>query len=113
MLERSLELVASGGSLAVVTPQAWLFAGSFATFRKRWLTTDEWNSVARLGPGAFDSISGEVVNVALLTVTRSAPRDNADFAGLDCETCRGASEKSDGLLTAPVLVLWQSQQLDH
>ena len=113
MLDRVSQMTARGGTLAVVTPQAWVFAGSFIGFRKRWLTTFTWNSLARLGSGAFNGISGEVVNVALLGGTNTPPGEESVFVGIDCEDRRGADEKSMGLQTLEVLVVSQKAQLGH
>ena len=113
MLDRVSQLTARGGTMAVVTPQAWFFAGSFIVFRKRWLTTFTWNSLARLGSGAFDGISGEVVNVGLLVGTNAPPGKGSAFVGIDCEDWRGADEKSVGLQTLEVRVVSQRAQLGH
>ena len=97
MLDRVSQLTVRGGTIAVATPQAWVFAGSFIAFRKRWLTTFTWNNLARLGSGAFNGISGEVVNVALLAGTNTPPGKESAFVGIDCEDSRGANEKSVGV----------------
>ncbi len=73
-VERCLEYCDSGGSTALVTPQNWLFLGSYKAFRECCLRQVTWNVVAKLGPGAFETISGEVVNVALLIHTATPCR---------------------------------------
>lgn len=113
MLDRLTRLTAIGGSISLVTPQAWFFAGSFSVFRNRWLTKYTCDSVARLGPGAFDGISGEVVNVGLLMVTNAAPSADTTFAGIDCEELPGAAGKSEGLRKLEVRVVSQREQLKH
>jgi hypothetical protein len=113
MLDRLTRLTAIGGSMSLVTPQAWFFAGSFSVFRNRWLMKYTWDSVARLGPGAFDGISGEVVNVGLLVVTNAAPSADTTFTGIDCEESRGAAGKSEGLRKLEFRVVSQREQLNH
>jgi len=113
MLDRITRLVAAGGSMSLVTPQAWFFAGSFNVFRRRWLSDYEWQGLARLGPGAFDGISGEVVNVALLMVTNASPGAEQTISGIDCEELRGALTKSEGLANAGVSLVSQRAQLSH
>lgn len=112
MLDRLVGLTAVGGTLSLVSPQAWLFASSFGAFRERWLRSTTWNFVGRLGAGAFDGISGEVVNVALFVVTNTSPGDGT-FAGLDCESSRGANQKADQLVALDVQVASQADQLSH
>ena len=62
-VERCLEYCAKGGSTGLVTPQNWLFLGSYKLLRDWMLREVTWDLVAKLGPGAFETISGEVVNV--------------------------------------------------
>src|SRR5690606_36387150 len=78
-LERCLGLVAGGddatgrpvgaGTVAVVTPQNWLFLGAYKKLRQILLERDTIELIARLGSRAFRTISGEVVNVALPILT--------------------------------------------
>jgi hypothetical protein len=51
-------------TVAVVLPANWLFVKSFQALRELWLRFG-WHSLARLGSGAFRSISGEVVQSVL------------------------------------------------
>jgi hypothetical protein len=47
--------------VAAVSPQNWLTQTSYRKFRVRLLETDSWQLFALLGPGAFETISGDVV----------------------------------------------------
>ena len=69
-LERCLALCAQGGAASLVLPQNWLFLTSYRKLREKLLTNETWNLLAWLGPGAFETISGEVVKAALLTLSR-------------------------------------------
>ena len=51
------------GVQALVTPQNWLSLTSYRKLREKLLKQRTWNLVARLGPGAFETIGGHVVNV--------------------------------------------------
>ena len=55
-VERCLEYCADGGSSALVTPQNWLFLGSYKGLREWMLRQVTWNMVAKLGPAAFADI---------------------------------------------------------
>ena len=67
------------GVQAVVTPQNWLFLTSYKKLRETLLKRRTWNLVARLGPGAFETIGGHVVNVSLNVL--SAGPAHAKLAG--------------------------------
>ena len=69
-LERCLALCTQGGTASLVLPQNWLFLTSYRKLREKLLTNETWNLIAWLGPGAFETISGEVVKAALLTISR-------------------------------------------
>ena len=72
-LERCLSLCADGGTAGLVMPQNWLFLSGYRKLREKLLKTQTWHVLARLGPGAFETISGEVVKAVLLTLSRSEP----------------------------------------
>ena len=57
-------------SRPLVTPQNWLFLTSYRKLREKLLKQRTWNLIARLGPGAFETIGGHVVNVALNVLVR-------------------------------------------
>lgn len=79
----------SAGTIAAVTPQNWLFLTSYKKLRKRLLEERTWEVVARLGPGAFETIGGHVVNVALLAISGAKPDETHLMAGLDVSAHRG------------------------
>lgn len=82
------------GTIAAVTPQNWLFLTSYKKLRERLLKERTWNMVARLGPGAFETIGGHVVNVALLTVSGGKPAKDQVMAGVEVSGARLPSEKA-------------------
>lgn len=98
-VQRCLDFCGAGGTAALVTPQNWLFLTTYTKLRQTLLHSSEWNIVARLGPGAFETISGHVVNVALLSLSARKPDEAATMAGIDVSAPRGqtairASEKA-------------------
>ena len=121
-LERCLELCAEGGTASLVLPQNWLFLASYRKLRERLLKAETWHLLARLGPGAFETISGEVVKAILLTLSRSNPARRSDglfeaaaavgtMYGLDVAESRTAREKAALLATAGIHGLEQARQL--
>ena len=110
-VERCGDFCTSGGTAALVTPQNWLFLGTYQKLRRRLLQYATWNTVAKLGTRAFVTISGEVVNVALLALSRCAPKPNHSFPGIEASEQLDAAAKSAALLESESLVLTQSGQL--
>src|SRR5260370_305322 len=109
-VERSLAFCAAGGTAALVTPQNWLFLGTYKKLRTRLLQAVSWNLVARLGPRAFETISGEVVNVALMVLTQRTPLPGEGFAGLDVAEEKDAGDKRQKLLINSLAFVDQSRQ---
>jgi hypothetical protein len=94
-VERCLAFCACQGSAALVTPQNWLQLGAYTSLRQRLLVEVEWNAVARLGSRAFETIGGEVVNVALIAFSQRAPSSEHRFLGADAtgETSAGGKAR--------------------
>jgi hypothetical protein len=111
MLSRTLRLLAPGGTTAAVTPQNWIFLGSYKKFRHRILTSSTMNLVGALGSRAFDTISGEVVNVVLLALTRSNPDLASSFSGIDANEGRNSESKKQSLLSDKPNILVQKKQV--
>ena len=112
-VERCLAFCEESGSAALVTPQNWLFLGTYKHLRKRFLEEIQWNNVARLGPRAFETITGEVVNVALLALTKRKVREGGAFAGTDVSACNAPASKAMALRERPPVTTKQSTQLSN
>lgn len=111
---RCLEFCAKGGSTALVTPQNWLFLTTYKNLRETLLLNRTWDMVARLGPGAFETISGHVVNVALPLLSAATPRDDQRMSGIDVSAATRPDDKAAmlrGELPAEIVVLQQKEQL--
>jgi hypothetical protein len=112
-VERCGDFAASGGSTALVTPQNWLFLGQYKDFRESLLIGVGWRMVARLGTRAFETITGEVVNVALVVHTKQKPTTLDVFLGLDVSDKADASAKRTSMLNDAVRVVNQLSQLKN
>ncbi len=112
-VERCLDFCRSGGSTSLVTPQNWLFLGTYMNLRKRLLREAQWEFVARLGARAFETIGGEVVNVSLLSLTRVSADQNHFFASLDVSRSSSPDTKAEALKSDAVIVLGQKEQLEN
>jgi len=110
-VDRCIRFCASKGTFAAVTPQPWLFLQSYKSFRKAVLESHEWNSLARLGHSAFETISGHVVDVVLLTLTAQGSNRVSSF--VDCDRCPTAGEKATELQAGELVMFDQIAQLKH
>ncbi|HHQ4644945.1 TPA: Eco57I restriction-modification methylase domain-containing protein [Aeromonas veronii] len=97
-LERCLDFNAQGGSSTIVLPQNWLFLTSYKRFRKKLLTMQSWNLIARLGPRAFETISGEVVQAILITLSKGGASRDAVLHGVDVAEYKSTLEKGANLV---------------
>ena len=123
-LERCLTLCAECGTASLVLPQNWLFLTTYRKLREKLLKTKTWHLLARLGPGAFETISGEVVKAILLTLSRSDPTGQSGglfgesttgntMYGLDVSESRTAGEKAKALREADIKGVEQGRQLEN
>ena len=129
-LDRCLELCLEAGTASLVMPQNWLFLTSYKAFREKLLKNETWRLIARLGPGAFETISGEVVKAILISLSRGngAPEATNDelpgfeslvpfapncIGGIDVSESRCAAEKAVALASAEIKTVRQTNQLDN
>ncbi|MDY7579304.1 N-6 DNA methylase [Herbaspirillum sp. RTI4] len=125
-LDRCLELCHRGGTASIVVPQNWLFLTSYQKFRKKLLRQETWNLLARLGAGAFETISGEVVKAILISISCGQKFEQslslhggttlaADhyLHGMDVSEQRNAGEKATRLVVTKIKTVVQSKQLEN
>ena len=123
-LERCLKMCAKDGTASLVLPQNWLFLTSYRKLRKTLLKRETWHMLAWLGPAAFETISGEVVKVILLTLSRSHPNgwtagqsgrsfETTVMYGLDVSEFPTADEKAARLLDTRIKGVEQMRQLKN
>ncbi len=110
-LERCRAFTVREGTYAVLTPQNWLFLGSYEGLRKKLLNEQEWQHVCWLGPGAFETVSGEVVKPAMVILSNRPASPGATFTGLDASELKTVSAKNTHLRKAPLEIIDQRQQL--
>jgi hypothetical protein len=97
-IQRSFILVTTGGFSALVTMHSWMFLPSFVDLRTYLRRSGSLVNMAHLGPRAFDSISGEIVQTTAFVYSVGHPSDTpAVFVRL--VDGRNESEK-EGMLRA-------------
>lgn len=112
-LDRCLQFCPEGGTTTVVLPQNWLFLTSYTSFRKILLKKETWHLIARLGPGAFDTISGEVVKAILILISRERSESEQIISGVDVSEPKTVEDKAMGLVRGEIKRVGQEEQLKN
>jgi REP element-mobilizing transposase RayT len=111
--EKMLKSNTAGGTACTVMPQNWLFLTTYKKLREKLLKNETWNFVARLGPGAFSQITGEVVKAILISISHQKPHPENEFIGLDVSEKNNAAEKDEALKIAELKIVKQKEQLEN
>jgi len=112
-LDRILKAISRDGTIAVVLPQNWLFMASYKKFRERLIKEYQWNFLARLGPGAFSQITGEVVKAILFSINKIIPSKNHLIAGIDASKFDTVQLKDQSLKNGEIKFVSQHEQLKN
>ncbi len=91
---RCLELCSSRGRVAMITQQSWMFLRSFIELRQHVLTETTIESLAHLGAGAFEEISGEVVQAAMFVIGNYRPDSEHRMNAIRLVGLRSPREKA-------------------
>jgi hypothetical protein len=113
MVERLLEFSSTNGSCSFVSLQQWLSLERYGNLRKDLLKRYGWRFVGRLGAHAFETISGEIVSVALVVLTANKPAQDNEFAAIDVQNMPTPILKAVALSNHPVTIERQTDQLSH
>jgi hypothetical protein len=114
-LERCLELSLDQGAgvVQIVMPQNWLFLTSYKRQRESLLKSVQWNLLARLGEGGFDSTQAAGAFIVLLTQTNTMAAAASQLRGIDASVPRGPQEKSALLRVGELVTVSQKGQLGN
>ncbi len=112
-VSRFNSLLAHGATASYVLPQNWLFLESYSRFRLDLLPKFRWDILSRLGPGAFDSISGEVVKAVLISMAAVKFDNLHNFSCLDVSLTKSVVSKINGIKDNEVITHNQLIQLKN
>jgi hypothetical protein len=119
-LDRCLDLCYIGGTTSIVLPQNWLFLTTYKKLREKLLKEASWQLLARLGSGAFETISGEVVKAILLVLSRGIQDALGKFydtevqiSGIEASEPRTPIEKAELLRLDKIKQVDQVKQLEN
>jgi len=110
MIRRMQAMASNTCSIAFVSPQTWMFLRNYKDFRLKTLRSSTLNCIAALGSRAFETITGEVVNVVLSILTKAAPVDTAHFLGIDANSAGDVLRKGLVLMSGDALEIKQLEQ---
>jgi hypothetical protein len=111
MLERMRKFAHPDGTIAAVTPQNWLFLGSYRRMREALLAQVQFNLLCDLGPAAFNDMNWWAARTALVTFTEAAPEPGSSYFAIDGDTGRDFEIKPAKMISQPLRVLRQADQL--
>jgi hypothetical protein len=114
-LVKTLGDLKNNGTLAVVTPQSLTYQRYYVRLRKRLLEENRLRFAAKLGPGAFETISGEIVQPILLIIDKDAPDANhwlgyADFVREERATGKARALRDGGIALLHQRALFDSRE---
>jgi hypothetical protein len=112
-LQKMLKSNVSGGISSCVIPQNWLFLNTYTKFRERLLKEESWQIIARLGPGAFSQISGEVVKAILITISHQKTKPEKLLYAIDVSNESSTFLKNEGLKNEELITVNQKNQLKN
>jgi hypothetical protein len=112
-VDRCLRFCAKDGTVAAVTPQNWLFLGSYKALRERLLKTATWNVVGKLGENGFQSSQAAGAFTALFVLTNTAPTPQHVLAGLEASAPRVPAGKAEILRCGPLHTVSQAVQHEN
>ncbi len=113
MASRCMKLLSQGGTSAIVSQQYWLFLKYCDGLREGLLNRYKMPLIARIGPGAFETIGGDVVNVCLQILTRRAPVASYVHTGSELGHIRDLGAKIEALRNGALFSVPQARQLKN
>lgn len=112
-IERCIEFCSPFGSVAIVTPQNWLFLGTYRKLRQRLLSKVSWEVVIRLGEHAFESSQAAGAFVSLIELSKNVSGERETFYGLDTSNISTPKEKAIALSSNIGTMFRQKDQLEQ
>jgi hypothetical protein len=101
------------GVVQIVMPQNWLFLTSYKKQRESLLKRMQWNLLARLGEGGFDSPQAAGAFIILLTQTRAQAAADFQLHGVDASAPKKPEEKARLLREGALAAVSQQGQLGN
>ena len=97
-VERCLAFCSRDSSVALVTPQNWLFLTSYKIHREQLLKSKSWLFLARLGFAAFQIMDWWAFSTCLIILGNIRPLPDSVLRGVDADAKKDIKEKSKLLI---------------
>lgn len=110
-IDRCLQFCCDDGSVALLTPQNWLFMQSYKKFRERLLRAAKWNLVARIGEHGFESSQAAGAFTGMFVLTRRPADPGHRMWVIDVGDLDSPIEKATGLKSRQLIEIGQEDQL--
>jgi len=104
-ISRCFGLVGHTGNIAVVSPQNWFHQTRYEAFRRALIDMGALNLIARLGAGAFETISGEVVKASLSVLHAPSKGRMTTVSNLDASNESTIAGKAKSLQRAELAMV--------
>jgi hypothetical protein len=112
-VKRSKFFVKHSNYYALVTPQNWFFQPTYRKMRVNVLKSQKIHAAIKIGANAFETISGEIVQIALLIFSNAIPQKNSEFIGLDVSKFNEPGVISQGIIDESPSLFNQLSQLKN
>jgi hypothetical protein len=110
-VQRCLTFCAPGATAALVTPQSWLFQGTYSKLRKHLLSSVTWEFLGRLGSNAFQDMNWWAAMTLLSIHSQQTAAEDHLIAGLDVGEVKDQGAKARFLAGREMTTVIQSRQL--
>jgi len=108
MLARMVRMAAAGGTVAAITPQNWLFLGSYKSCREEILNHTSLNIVADLGPAAFKDMNWWAARTAIIIYSKARGSQNHSYAAINADTGRDFERRIENMPSMEIIEITQS-----
>jgi hypothetical protein len=100
-VERCLAFCCSKGNAALVTPQNWLFLGTYQKLREKLMVGTSVSMIAELGAGSFQTPLYDF-SFVLVSFRKAAPQRASHYAAIVAEDTRDVEIKAESIRVEPV-----------
>jgi len=111
-VERFVKQLNINGLISIVAPQSWLHQPSYKSLRVKLIQELEFGLFTPLGANAFESISGEVVNVGLFNFFNKNKLDHTYFNSISVSNRKSTTEKYQSLKVENAIPFQQKSFLE-
>lgn len=110
-LLRCAAFLSPDGTAACVSQQHFLYLASYKDFRSNILKKAKLDFLARLGSGAFETLSGENATVALTCLSNVLHAPDSEIAYYDVQSARTPADKAGQIRCKGIVRFKQSDQV--